>query len=392
MNYQFPEIRHLDEMRAAVSGRDEFIVAERDWGYVVNYMVMLIDSFGDAGTLEGRLRREARGIKFDLNGDIIGRPFHKFFNLNERDETQAHLVDFDQPFDILDKLDGSMVHPVLVGNELLWMTKMGVTDTARRAGVFAEASGYRRMALDLISDGITPIFEWMSPHDRIVVEYEGESLVLTALRHTITGEYASRERMEAVAARYGVPTVGQFRGDFQGIQAFHEHMAGQEDEEGYIIRFHDGHMLKLKNTWYLRIHKIMEQIQLEKNVWQLILDEAVDDVLPYLPAADRSMLAEYADQFAGAVQALAERVADTAAGFAESSADQREYAEQVKAYPERRLHRLLFIARRDQLYTSAELAPAVRDLLRDHSRSGPMLEDIRDLAGVPVWQWKPCRR
>jgi RNA ligase len=388
MNYQFPQIAHLNEMRAAIQGRDEFIIAEREWGYVVNYMVMLVDSFGDAATSDGRLRREARGIKFGLNGEIIGRPLHKFFNLNERSETQSHLIDFDQRFDILDKLDGSMIHPVRVGDELIWMTKMGVTDTARRAGAFAEANGYRRMALDLISDGVTPIFEWMSPRDRIVVEYESESLVLTALRHTITGEYASREKMESVAARYGVPVVDQFRGDFQGIQAFQEHMAGREGEEGYIIRFHDGHMLKLKNAWYLRIHKIMEQIQFEKNVWQLILDDAVDDILPYLPAVDREVLAEYADQFAGAVQVLAERVAHTAAKFAQSSANQREYAEQVKAYPESRLHRLLFVSQRNQLYTPAEVIPVVRDLLRDHSRSGPMLESVRDLAGVPVWRWK----
>ena len=29
MQYQFPEIRHLDDVRAAIEGRDEFIIAER---------------------------------------------------------------------------------------------------------------------------------------------------------------------------------------------------------------------------------------------------------------------------------------------------------------------------------------------------------------------------
>ena len=30
MRYEFPEIRHLDDVRAAIEGRDEFIIAERD--------------------------------------------------------------------------------------------------------------------------------------------------------------------------------------------------------------------------------------------------------------------------------------------------------------------------------------------------------------------------
>ena len=45
MRYEFPEIRHLEDVRAAIEGRDEFIIAERDWGYVVNYMVNVTETF-----------------------------------------------------------------------------------------------------------------------------------------------------------------------------------------------------------------------------------------------------------------------------------------------------------------------------------------------------------
>jgi RNA ligase len=384
MRYEFPTIRTLDDLRPGIEGRDEFIVAEREWGYVANYMVMLIDSFPSADTLEGRLRREARGIKFDRNGDLLARPFQKFFNLGERDETRPELVDFSKPFDILDKLDGSMVHPVLVDDQILWMTKMGLSDTALRAGEFARRNGYDRMARDLLADGITPIYEWMSPRDRIVVRYDTDSMPLTALRRTHSGEYLRWGEMEGTAARYGVPVVGHFRGSFQGIKAFQEHIGALEGEEGYIIRFHDGHMLKLKNLWYLRIHKNKEEIEHEKNVWNLVLEDRVDDVLPYLDD-DAPALAEFADQFNRGLRALADRVVSRAQELGAGVESQREYAERVK-HEDRRLHGLLFRAHQRGATTGDDMLDGVRQLAANHTQSGPKLEIVRDLIGVQPWK------
>ena len=45
MDYQFPRIECLDDVLPAIEGRDEFIVATREWGTVVNYMVSMADTF-----------------------------------------------------------------------------------------------------------------------------------------------------------------------------------------------------------------------------------------------------------------------------------------------------------------------------------------------------------
>jgi len=130
MGHQFPKIRHIDDVRPAIEGRDEFIIAERDWGYVINYMVNMPDSFPPVNTvvadievisaiedfvgyqvvydLHAALRRECRGMLFYPDGRIMARRYHKFFNVNERDETQAHLLDLNRSHVILEKLDGSM--------------------------------------------------------------------------------------------------------------------------------------------------------------------------------------------------------------------------------------------------------------------------------------------
>jgi len=56
--YEFPHITCLDQVRDAIEGRDEFFVAERDWGYVVNYMVNLIDSFPTPDTKDPELNEK----------------------------------------------------------------------------------------------------------------------------------------------------------------------------------------------------------------------------------------------------------------------------------------------------------------------------------------------
>ena len=135
------------------------------------------------------VRRECRGIIFDTaTGDIIRRPFHKFFNVNERDETQDHRVDLSRPHAILEKLDGSMIAPFLVNGELIWGTKMGATDVAKPVEEFIKNNPqYLSFAEEAVHHGLTPIFEWCSRKQRIVLDYKEDQLVLTAMRNQITG-------------------------------------------------------------------------------------------------------------------------------------------------------------------------------------------------------------
>ena len=200
MRYQFPNIQHLDEVRPAIEGRDEFIIAERDWGYVVNYMVSMSDTFppvDESPELErdliaerNAIRRECRGLLFHKDGSIMARRLHKFFNVNERDETQFHSIDFSQPHVILEKLDGSMITPVVTDAGIRWGTKMGITEVSMQAEEFvAKHPEYQELAQWCIDNRKTPIFEWTSRKQRIVIDYEEDNLVLIAVRDNVTGEY-----------------------------------------------------------------------------------------------------------------------------------------------------------------------------------------------------------
>ena len=93
-------IEHIDEVLPYVVGRPDFVVAERDGYTVIDYV------FVGLGTFDHPVRLECRGLKFAPNGKILARPFGKFFNINEKAHTQAHLIDLSQPHIIMEKLDG----------------------------------------------------------------------------------------------------------------------------------------------------------------------------------------------------------------------------------------------------------------------------------------------
>ena len=321
MNYKFPLIRNISDVLPAIEGRDEFVVAEKEGYTVINYNVMMADTFPDvvladpdrpdlaAVARHAMLRRECRGIIFDSKtGDIIRRPFHKFFNVNEREETQDHVVDLSRPHAILEKLDGSMIAPFIVDGQMIWGTKMGATDVAKPVQEFvARNPEYITFADEAIDNGWTPIFEWCSRKQRIVLDYFEDQLVLTGLRNMNTGVYALHGNLEAIGLAYAIPVVRQFEPQTD-MKAFLEYVRDLEDLEGFVVRFDNGHMLKLKCHWYLQIHKAKEAILQDRNIVELILEENLDDVKAHLPAEDRDRLTQFENDFNSNVTARAKDI------------------------------------------------------------------------------------
>lgn len=53
------------------------------------------------------MNRECRGIIFHKEtGNLVARRLHKFFNINEMDETKAERIDLSKPHILLTKADG----------------------------------------------------------------------------------------------------------------------------------------------------------------------------------------------------------------------------------------------------------------------------------------------
>ena len=300
--YQFPQINSIDDVIPHIEGRNEYKVSIKDWYTVINYMVAFEDTFQwDSNDPVGSsIRKECRVMIFNSETrKIISHPYHKFFNVGEKEETQINKINLYEPHVVLEKLDGSMIRPIPTPEGFRLGTKAGITDVAMNAEVFiADKPQYAKFIHAMFDGGMTPIFEWCSRKNRIVIDYPEEQLILTAIRNTVMGIYLTYENMVELSEHWNIPVVKAVDGlAVQDINLFVKQVREWDDGEGIVLRFNDGHMVKVKADDYVVRHRSKEAISQEKNVIQTVLDDVVDDLIPLLDEKDANRLKEYQRAF-----------------------------------------------------------------------------------------------
>ena len=301
LHYKFPVIEHINDVLPHIVDDSAFGVFKKDGYTVIDYNFVSSDTFPtveDENDICNKMRREARGLIFDDQGKLIARRYHKFFNYGEREELLPGNVDFSKPHVILEKLDGSMVSPVLINDEIKWTTRMGVTFISPQVydWLMADAErleSYMDFVHECFNFDVTPIFEWCSRKNRVVIDHPVERLVLTGMRENNSGRYYNQNAMSTLAIAYDIDFTKSFPYDANNILDI---VRQQEGLEGVVIRFDDGQMLKIKCDWYSRIHKAKSFITSERAVTMAIVDGSIDDVLPMLPDEDKKVVIKFRDK------------------------------------------------------------------------------------------------
>lgn len=293
MNYEFPRDITIDEVRAAIVAKPEFIEAEREGYRVFNYNVNFVDTFPPVEDRKTAILRELRGLIFYSNGALASRRYQKFFNMNERAETLVENIDWTKPHWIMEKLDGSMVTPFIAeyAGETKWFSKMGETFVSEQVAEWLAEDETRKRLYDEFAwscylQGNTPIFEWCTPKNRIVVAYSEPRLVLMAVRSNYTGVYMPLEEMQEWAIFRRIDYAKFYPGDSKKTFEYIKNLETNTVDEGFVIRFADGHMVKVKTAWYIQSHKVKSYLDQEKDVAKLILENNIDDLIAVLDEAD----------------------------------------------------------------------------------------------------------
>lgn len=317
MHYTFPKIVKFSDIEEYLD--DNFRVTEQSGVKFINYNLSNSETFPAVNSYGDAVRREFRGIAFDAeDGYILSRPFHKFFNLDERPDEQP---DWSIPHVVLEKLDGSMVRPIRYpSGNIRWCTKAGVTDVAAEAEVFvAKHPRYERFAQQMLDRGLTPIFEYVGPNNKIVLDYSEENLVLLAIRNMVTGDYVNLNQPVVNYLRLDIPVVGE------STHAVHE-VKDSEGDEGIVISFYDGHKVKVKSEWYVLRHKGKELISNERKVVKMILDGTIDDVLPFVSGDHRKAVWKFQEEFNSGVDESADLLQRLYAAFRSTCKTKKEVA------------------------------------------------------------------
>jgi RNA ligase len=337
----------ISQIMPLIASKSEFILIDKGWYQIVDYVYVDKDTFDHA------LLMECRGIKFDMDGRVIARPFHKFFNLGERINESE--VDWAAHHITMLKLDGSMIHTAFSPEgKALAMTRKGVTDIAKVVQdlFFREGDRHTHISNVLMNSGYTPLFEYTAPNNRIVIPYETSMLTLLAARNMHSGEYMDRTSLETMAAQWHVPMIRRHYSNARNLLTM---ARDAKDVEGIVIQFEDGFMLKVKAEDYVLKHRALDDLGSKKKVLAVVFADGVDDMLPLLGELDRAQLLDFRDQVNRQVTAVVDAVEEAIAKW--GGLDRKTYAALIMAYADKRVLATMFAA-----YDKKDIRCSVKDM------------------------------
>ncbi|KKW12991.1 MAG: hypothetical protein UY48_C0006G0044 [Candidatus Gottesmanbacteria bacterium GW2011_GWB1_49_7] len=326
---------NLAMVEAAVAGCTSFVRREfvtpygREWvSYDYSYAYPALFE-------EHPARLECRGIVFDKDtGQVVCRPYHKFFNAGEIPGTGLDKLGLDRPHYILEKLDGSMIRPMWVHEgEVHFGTRAGVTEVSEQATEYARTRPqYHQLCEDLMNIGHTPIFEWCSLQNRVVIAHPVDRLVLTGIRDNLTGLYQPYTTMRAIANDYGVECVRAFDLNTSDREAFAAYVADLLDMEGFVIRFEDGEhpvMVKVKADDYVRRHKTLGILRSERAMFETLLDGLLDDAKSRLNENDLPAVNTFEAEFYEILNCRSAHALELLTKARESGCTRKEFATEI---------------------------------------------------------------
>jgi T4 RnlA family RNA ligase len=252
---------------------------------------------------------EARFSKFDLDGNNICRPMEKFFNYGDGLAEVFH-GEIDQDFrnyDIFTKYDGSMINPVLLDGNLVFMTKRGESEVATAFARWFDswASNALKERMKTIARTITLNIEFTSPDNKIVLDYDRPKMVILSARSILSGNYLGHWELADLfdgmkcgkddKVEFALPILFK-RMPWKTLEEFAQFVRGLEGIEGYIARHKiHGYALKMKTQWYLDRHDTVGEIfsfqsTISNNgrLLKFIAQDNFDDVLPQVSMDLRS--------------------------------------------------------------------------------------------------------
>jgi RNA ligase len=223
---------------------------------------------------------QCRGIVTDDEGNVVARPFKKFFNIEEGKHNPT------EEFEVFEKMDGSL--GILFNYKDEWIL-------ATRGSFTSEQSKKGRELLDnypleKLDKNNTYLFEILFIENMIVVDYKGyEGLVLLGAFNTETGEEVPYSELKLLE---GFDVVKKYDGikDYTTLKSLIDNNA-----EGFVVRFSNGDRMKIKGEEYLRLHKIMTNIS-TTGVWEhLSTGGDINELLKNVPDEFYKKVKQYSD-------------------------------------------------------------------------------------------------
>jgi len=262
---------------------------------------------------------QCRGLVTNSKGDIVARPFKKFFNYEEHKPEDIPNEDYV----VYEKMDGSLGILFYYEEELtnerrynIWFNNNYETGMERffdpnnlpdfnnpyydptpktkgewilaTRGSFTSPQAIKgkeildnKYDIGALRKDNTYLFEIIFPENRIVVNYgDEEKLVVLGAIHTDTGDEIPDSSLFWLQES-GFELVMTYKTWGETYDLLKEEI--QKDREGYVIKFKSGFRMKIKGEEYVRLHKILTNIS-NRDIWEYLKDnKPFDELLERVP-------------------------------------------------------------------------------------------------------------
>jgi RNA ligase len=260
------------------------------------------------GGLWDEITLACRGLVLDNEGNVIAKPFPKFFNYEEHTAEEIP----NELFDVYEKMDGSLGICFYYERELtyserykLWFngnyetgmeyfeeivpnfddpyyhptpTKKGEWHIATRGSFISEQAVKGKELLgkynfQKLHTDYTYLFEIIYKENRIVCDYDFEDVVLLGVINTKTGIEVNLHsdtedvRIQNIIRNIGLNVVTRYNTFGEGFDELKREISNSK--EGYVIRFRNGMRMKIKGDEYVRLHRILTNFS-TTDIWELL--------------------------------------------------------------------------------------------------------------------------
>jgi len=258
-----------------------------------------------------------RGLVTDVDGNIIARPFRKFFNLEEEKHTPT------QEFEVFEKMDGSLGIVFKYKGNVVYATRGSfASDQSKWMTNYGEKYNFQT----ILVDGFTYLFEIIYPENRIVVDYGGqERLVLLGIIETEIGVEVPYDDIQFD----GWDIVNKYDGikDYTTLKNLVD-----SNSEGFVVRFSNGERMKIKGDEYLRLHKIMTNLSTTA-VWEVLSNgKRMDDLLVNVPDEFYKKIQDFAFDLSIRHHNLMKEYSNFFISIKEKTEDRKSFAEKAKRF------------------------------------------------------------
>lgn len=228
----------------------------------------------DYDFLKNKEHREIRGITFVNDKPYLSLP--KFFNVNEIEETQFHLIKDKKIKYISEKMDGSLITFYEKDGNIYPKTKNSLRndildDIYNKNLINNDIIEFVRFCFD---NNYYPIFEYISPDNKIVIDYDKSELILTVIRDS-EGNFIRPDIL-----KFQFPNIEYTKVyDNLDINNIMSILPVLKEREGFVVVFEDNTVVKFKTDEYFELHHLFNDVYRDIILLRLMVEEKIDDFI-----------------------------------------------------------------------------------------------------------------